>query len=166
MVFDTRLRAGELLGNKLLETSIGVDLVLGLSHGGVAVAKPVAAALKKPVEVLVIKKIGTPGDPELATGAWVPEGQPLDIQDKNILLVDDGAATGASMYEAIRWVRQHKAKDVIVALPVAPSDVVATLQTLVSKVIVLEAPEDFRAVGAYYKNFPQLTDKDVVQLLA
>lgn len=165
-MFDNRLAAGALLGKKLLASSVGADIVLGLARGGVAVAKTVAKTLEKPFDVLVVRKIGSPGNPELALGARVPEGQPVNVQGKRVILVDDGAATGASMYEAIRWARQHDAAHIIAALPIAPPDVVHALQALADNVVVLETPDDFQAVGAYYKDFSQMTDKDVVQLLA
>ena len=165
MVFTDRTEAGRLLGKKLLDASIPADIVVGLARGGVVVSNALSNVLHIPHDVLVVKKIGSPGNPELAIGAVVPEGQLLNIRDKTVILTDDGAATGATMYAAIDWAQKHKAKKIIVALPVAPPEVVAKLRTLASDVIVLETPADFGAVGQFYHDFTQVTDEDVVQLL-
>jgi predicted phosphoribosyltransferase len=130
----------------------------------VAVSVAVSNVLHIPQDVLMVKKIGTPGNPELAIGAQVPEGQLLDIRDKTIILTDDGAATGATMESAIRWAQDQNAKKIIVALPVAPPETAVKLQRLVNDVIILETPADFSAVGQYYRDFTQVTDEDVVQL--
>lgn len=164
-VFKDRFEAGLLLGQQLAKFSFPIDLIIGLARGGVAVAAQVAKVMGKPFDVLVVKKIGSPGNPELAIGARVPEGQRLDIRDKTIIITDDGAATGATMDAAIHWAREHKTKKIIVALPVAPPETVAKLRTLVGDVVVLEAPLDFSAVGQFYRNFSQVTDEEVVQLL-
>jgi putative phosphoribosyl transferase len=70
------------------------------------------------------------------------------------------------MEAAIRWTQHHNAKKIIVALPVAPPDVVEKLHTLADDVIVLEKPVNFGAVGEFYRDFTQVTDRDVVQLLS
>jgi len=153
------------LGKELISRHITADIVIGIAHGGVVVASGVSEILQKPFDVLVVKKIGSPGNPELAIGARVPEGQTLDVGGKTIILTDDGAATGSTMEAAINWVTQHKAKKIIVALPVAPPDVVHTLRMLADEVIILETPDTFGAVGEFYRDFTQVTDEDVVQLL-
>jgi putative phosphoribosyl transferase len=164
-MFTNRTDAGLRLGKELISYRSAVDIVIGLVHGGVVVAAEVAKELHKPFDALVVKKIGSPGNPEFAIGARVPEGQTLDVRDKTIILTDDGAATGATMCAAIRWVSVRGAKKIIVALPVAPHEIVAKLQTLAGDVIVLETPPDFGAVGEFYRDFTQVTDEDVVQLL-
>jgi len=165
-VFANRTDAGLRLAKELLKYRTAVDLIVGLARGGVVVSAALSKILRIPHDVLVVKKIGSPGNPELAIGARVPEGQTLDIRDKTIILTDDGAATGATMEAAVRWAQEHNAKKIIVALPVAPPDVAEKLRNLVDDVIVLEMPADFGAVGQYYRDFTQVTDKDVVQLLS
>jgi putative phosphoribosyl transferase len=165
-VFTDRFEAGRLLGKQLLKFSFGADIIIGLARGGAAVASGISKVIQKPFDVLVVKKIGSPGNPELAIGARVPEGQTLNVRGKSVIVTDDGAATGATMYAAVRWVKERRAKKILVALPVAPPDVVARLQTLVGDVIVLERPADFGAVGEFYRDFTQVTDEDVVQLLS
>lgn len=163
-MFTDRKEAGALLA-RALESHPRVSAVIGLARGGVAISSVIAKHLGIPQYVLVVKKIGSPGNPELAAGARVPDGQSLDIGNKTVIIADDGAATGATMEAAVVWVRKHGARKVIVALPVAPPDVALTLRTRADDVVVLETPEYFGAVGQFYRNFPQLTDKDVIELL-
>jgi putative phosphoribosyl transferase len=165
-MFIDRRHAGELLAKKLFERRCTADKIIGLVHGGVVISSEISRMLGIPHEGLIVKKIGSPGNPELAVGAVVPEGQRLDIKNKSVILADDGAATGATMGAAIRWAGKHNAKKIIVALPVAPPDVAAKLRELAKDVIILETPADFNAVGQYYRDFIQVTDEDVVQLLS
>lgn len=164
-MFRDRNDAGLRLAKELLSRRITADCIIGLARGGVVVSAALSKTLHIPHDALVVKKIGSLGNPELALGARVPEGQSLDVRDKTVILTDDGAATGATMDAAIRWMKEHNAKKIIVALPVAPPEVVHTLRTLTSDVIILETPADFYAVGQFYRNFPQLTDEEVVKLL-
>jgi predicted phosphoribosyltransferase len=165
-VFKNRFEAGRLLGKQLAAFSTSADLIIGLARGGVMVAAGVASILNIPFTALVVKKIGSPGNPELAIGARVPAGQTIDVRGSAVILTDDGAATGATMDAAIRWVSGHGVRKIIVVLPVAPPDVVEKFQTLVSDVVVLEKPATFGAVGEFYRDFTQVTDEDVVQLLS
>lgn len=91
--------------------------------------------------------------------------KPIDVTDKTVILVDDGAATGASMEAAVLWARKKRARRIIVALPVAPNDVIARLRPEVDGVTVLTPVDQFESVGSYYKSFPQVADTEVVQLL-
>lgn len=163
-MFVDRKDAGSKLAEKLLQEKVKVDLVVGLARGGVAVSSVIARKLGIQHHTLRVKKIGSPGNPELAVGATVPEGQSLDVRGKSIILTDDGIATGATMRAAINWVKSHGATHILVAVPVAPSDVITEIHKMVD-VVVLERPVDFGAVGEFYQNFPQLTDQDVVKLL-
>ncbi len=164
-MFTDRTDAGLRLGKELISRRITADLIVGLARGGVAVSAALSRVLHVPHDVLVVKKIGSSGNPELAVGARVPEGQKLDVRGKTIILTDDGAATGATMEAAVRWVKEQGVKKIFIALPVAPADVAEKFQTLVDDVIVLEKPADFGAVGEFYRDFTQVTDQDVVQLL-
>jgi putative phosphoribosyl transferase len=165
-VFTDRNDAGMRLGKELLSYRGAVDIVIGLARGGVVVSAALSRYLHIPHDVFVVKKIGSPGNPELAIGARVPKGQILDVRNKTVILTDDGAATGATMEAAIGWVRDHEAKKIIVALPVAPPETVETLRPLADEIIVLETPADFGSVGQYYHDFIQVSNEDVVQLLS
>ncbi len=165
-MFRDRNDAGLRLGQELISRRITADLIVGLARGGVVVSAALSRVLHIPHDVLVVKKIGSPENPEFAIGAQVPEGQTLDVRNKRVILTDDGAATGETIVAAVRWTREHSAKKMIVALPVAPPNVIEKLHMLVDDVVVLETPVNFGAVGEFYRDFTQVTDRDVVQLLS
>ena len=89
----------------------------------------------------------------------------LSLKDKRVVLVDDGVATGASIYLAAKALKDEGAKEVIIAVPVAPPDSLALLKEAADRVIVLDVPVDFMAVGQFYRDFHQLSDEEVMKLL-
>ena len=90
----------------------------------------------------------------------------ISAKGKRAILIDDGAATGLTLRAAMQSVRKENPKKLIVAIPVAPHDVVEILCREADEVIVLENTEHFRgAVGAYYENFSQVSDEEVIDLL-
>lgn len=91
--------------------------------------------------------------------------KPYQLRDKTVIIVDDGAATGATLETAVKWLRVKKAKKIVVALPVAAPDVAAKIKPEVSELVVLETPKDFHSVGQYYERFPQVEDGEVIRLL-
>jgi len=206
MVFQDRHQAGQLMSDTLAGYRKGKAVVLGLPRGGVVVASALARALSLPLDVVVVKKIPSPGQPELGIGALAPDGvsyidwklahrvaadeeyvksqsielteqikrktllyrkgrKPLDVREKTVIVVDDGAATGVTLEAAVKWLRSKKAKRIVVAIPVAPREVVARVKPEVDELIVLTAPGDFGAVGQFYKEFGQVEDEEVVKLL-
>ena len=206
-MFVDRVHAGQRISERLAKYQESGAVILGLARGGVIVAKEVAKRLLLPWDVLVVKKISSPFDPELAIGAVAPdevsiideelsrvaglEGQrlgevikeksalvtqkmqlyrkgrlPLVVKDKTIIVVDDGAATGATIAAAVLWLKAKHARKIIVALPVAPPDVVKKLAPQVDELVVLATPNDFGSVGQFYKHFDQVEDEDVVKLLS
>ncbi len=88
------------------------------------------------------------------------------MEDKTIILVDDGLATGATMRVAVAAVRQHSPKKIVVAVPVAPPETAAMLEDEADEVMVLMTPENFRAVGQWYELFDQTSDEEVRDLLS
>ncbi len=88
-----------------------------------------------------------------------------EIRGKRVILVDDGVATGASMYLAAQALKNEGAKEVIIAVPVAPPDSIALLKEVADRVVVLDIPVDFMAVGQFYRDFHQLSDEEVMELL-
>ena len=87
-------------------------------------------------------------------------------QGKRAIVVDDGVATGLTLRAALLSLRKDKPKELIVAIPVAPHDVVQVLRNEADTVVVLEdAKEYLGAVGAYYDEFPQVSDEEVVHFL-
>jgi putative phosphoribosyl transferase len=181
-------------------------IVLALPRGGVAVARAVADELHLPLDVLVVRKLGLPWQPELAAGAIAPGGvrvtnpeigayvsdierviapvaeregrelerreaeyrkgrPPRDIRGQAAILVDDGIATGSTMEAAVLAARAMNARSVIVAVPVAPPDTCERLQHVADELVCPCRPFDFMAVGAWYLDFPQTSDAEVVTLL-
>jgi putative phosphoribosyl transferase len=90
-----------------------------------------------------------------------------ELNDKIVILVDDGIATGSTIFAAAKWINNNqKCRELVVAVPVAPPDIINKLKKEVSdKVIVLYSPELFSAVGQFYKNFEQVTDDKVREIM-
>lgn len=88
-----------------------------------------------------------------------------EIQDKTIILVDDGIATGATMRAAIAAIKQQRPAQLVVAVPTSAMDSYSTISKEVDRVICLSTPEPYIAVGCWYRNFSQTSDKEVTQLL-
>lgn len=92
--------------------------------------------------------------------------RPLPVlEGREVVLVDDGLATGASMRAALMALRQYRPRRIIVAVPVAPPETVAELEDEADQVICLLAPDAFFSVGAWYDDFTQTTDDEVRALL-
>jgi predicted phosphoribosyltransferase len=91
---------------------------------------------------------------------------PVSVKGKTAIIVDDGIATGLTMKAAIHDVQQRKPAKIIVAVPVAPKETVEALKKEVDEVICLIVPEIFLgAIGAYYEDFPQVPDDEVISLM-
>jgi putative phosphoribosyl transferase len=90
-----------------------------------------------------------------------------DFEGKTVVLVDDGIATGATILSAAHWLRtKHNCcKMLIIAVPVAPPDVIDKINELSDKVIVLYTPEVFGSVGRFYRNFEQVSDAEVREIM-
>lgn len=204
--FEDRAQAGRRLAT-LLGAFHGPDVVvMALPRGGVPVGFEVARALQVPLDVLVIRKIGVPGQEELAAGAVANggirvlnhdvvarykvsaeeldaatareeeelqrrlelyrRGRPLTpLEGKRVILVDDGLATGATMRAAVQVVKAQRALALVVAVPVAAPGAVEVFTGLVDEVVCAVTPPSFRSVGAFYEDFRQTTDEEVVALL-
>ena len=206
-IFRDRKDAGAQLGERLRGLKLGKNvIVLALPRGGVPVALEVAMALHAPLDVVVVRKIGAPFNPELALGAVAFGGvtvyndallrdlgldeadleatrtreraelerrerayrgeRPMpDLTGKTVVLVDDGVATGATMQAAVTALRALHPKSVIVAVPTSAVDSAARLEGTADRVIALATPEPYYGVGAWYQEFHQLTDAEVLRCL-
>ena len=89
-----------------------------------------------------------------------------DLAGKTVILVDDGIATGYTMKAALAAIREQNPAKIVVAVPVAPADVIPEMRRLADEVVVLDVPEPFWAVGAHYERFDQTSDEEVIDLLA
>lgn len=97
---------------------------------------------------------------------YLGDRKPVSLIGKTAILVDDGIATGATTRAAIAATRQAGAQQIILAVPVAPSEVLDRLRREVDKIICLETPDPFHAVGAHFRDFPQVSDDEVTRTLA
>ncbi|MDD5469518.1 MAG: phosphoribosyltransferase family protein [Candidatus Peribacteraceae bacterium] len=83
-----------------------------------------------------------------------------------VVLADDGAATGATLFAAIQDLRKAGAGKIVVALPVCPPDTAETVRKMADTAVLLATPASFMTVGQWYRDFPQVTDEEVLRLLA
>jgi putative phosphoribosyl transferase len=90
---------------------------------------------------------------------------PLEVAGNTVILVDDGIATGASVFAAVQALRQMKPAKLVLAVPVAPASTWAWLRRVVDEFVYLDLPDPFYAVGAFYRNFAQVEDAEVIDLL-
>ncbi len=94
------------------------------------------------------------------------EAPPLDLKGKTVIITDDGLATGASMRAAIQALRKHEPTRIIVAVPTAPPEAINDMEKLADQVVCPLVPHQFMAVGRWYRDFKQTTDREVKELLA
>jgi predicted phosphoribosyltransferase len=88
-----------------------------------------------------------------------------DLKNRTVVLVDDGIATGATVFVALEWIKKQNPKRVIVAIPVGPRDTIERLSKM-AEVVVLDAPEAFGAVGEFYQSFDQVEDYQVAEIMS
>ncbi|NLC25798.1 MAG: phosphoribosyl transferase [Fastidiosipila sp.] len=94
------------------------------------------------------------------------EKNQLDVAGKVAIIVDDGIATGMTMMSAVKYMKDQGAKSVVVAIPVTPYDTAQKLSELADDLVSLQIDRHYRgAVGAYYKDFRQVSDNEVIALL-
>lgn len=205
--FRNREQAGRALAERLTSYANRSDIVvLALPRGGLPVGAEVAAALRAPLDVFVVRKLGTPGQPELAMGAIASggvrvlnedvlqvlnvtsdaidhvaaveqrelerrerlyrAGRPFpSIADQVVILVDDGLATGSTMRAALKAVRQHRPSKVAVAVPAGAAETCEDFRHEADEVVCVIAPRAFNAVGAWYEEFPQISDDEARDIL-
>lgn len=213
-MFTNRQEAGKLLSNKLkvvlserYPTAAQGAVVIGLPRGGIPVASEIAIGLGLPLDLMVSKKIGAPGNPELAIGAVSSAGDTViydelasffgkakpdaeinklrletksleerwlssanikarpELKDKLVILVDDGIATGMTTMAAIKSLRRRGVRTIVIAVPVLPLDTKAQLEAQCDLLVYLLAPSDFQSVGAFYQDFHQVSNEEVVEEL-
>jgi putative phosphoribosyl transferase len=207
-LFADRSEAGRRLAERLLRFKDQRPVVLALPRGGVPVGFEVAQALDAPLDLVLVRKIGAPFQPELAVGAVVDGGRPetvvndemirefqipesyiaeesarqlqeierrrglylagrarVPVEGRTAIVVDDGIATGATMEAALHATRRANPKRLVLATPVAPPDTIARLRPQADEVVCLATPRLFAAIGAFYDDFRQLSDEEVVDLL-
>ena len=88
-----------------------------------------------------------------------------ELEGKVVIIVDDGIATGSTVEAAVTSVRKRKPKEVVVAVPVAPREAVEALREGGTRVVCLETPGLFLAIGEFYRDFGQVEDMEVKRIL-
>lgn len=91
--------------------------------------------------------------------------EPIDIQGKNVIVVDDGIATGNTLLASISMLRKKEPAKIIVAVPVLPADVIPVFQRNADEFVYLIAAKYFRGVGGFYEQFDQVEDEEVIRML-
>ena len=90
---------------------------------------------------------------------------PVSVRGRNVIVVDDGLATGSTMRAAVLALRQQHPAHLTVAVPVGAPDTCRQLKDEADEVVCATMPQDFRAVGLWYEDFPQASDQEVHELL-
>jgi putative phosphoribosyl transferase len=111
-------------------------------------------------------KTGALAEIERRRHVWLGDRPAVDISGRTAIVVDDGIATGATMRAALQATRARKPARVVLAVPVAAPDSLDALRREADDVVCLDVPENFMAVGQFYRHFPQLRDAEVTALLA
>ncbi len=88
-----------------------------------------------------------------------------EFDGKTVVLVDDGIATGATMLASARWIKNEQCKQLVIAVPVAPGEILSQLKQVADEVIVLYTPEPFIAIGRFYEDFDQVSDNQVKEIM-
>ncbi|HEY7255728.1 MAG TPA: phosphoribosyltransferase family protein [Solirubrobacterales bacterium] len=181
-------------------------LVVALPRGGVPVAFEVAKALFAPLDVLLVRKLAAPFNPEYGIGAIAEDGvrfirrgevelvgitdseldevvaresaelerrrrlyrggeEPYPVENRTVILVDDGIATGGTAIAAGQALKARGAAKVILAVPVAPPGAGERLAGDFDRIVCLEQPHGFFGIGQFYVDFGQVDDDEVVRLL-
>lgn len=90
---------------------------------------------------------------------------PRDFKEKTVIIVDDGLATGSTMKAAIKSIKSEGAKEIVIAVPVAPAETLQEMALLANRVYCISTPPFFEAVGQFYREFDQTSDEEVVELM-
>jgi putative phosphoribosyl transferase len=200
--------AGRQLAERIAALNLHQPMVLALPRGGVPIAIEIAKALPAPLDLLLVRKIGLPWQPELAVGAvlggtaphivvndevarhahmdeaeiarmarvqleeiehrrrmWLSHRDHLPIRNRDVIVVDDGIATGATARVALEAVRNEEPARLLLASPVVPHAVADILRDACDDAVFLAIPKELISVGMYYKDFHQLHDDEVKKLL-
>jgi len=218
-----RESAGNILGNALTGIVKKEDrnstLVLGIPRGGLVIAEIIARKLKCEFDLLMVKRLRSPHNDELAIGAVAEDGTTYlneliikelqispdyiekeksyqleeikcmtklfnignksslknandlrnDLKNKSIIVVDDGSATGSTLIAAVRYMRKNMMpKRLIIALPISPKGTINKLKSEdINHIEVITSPQDnsFVSIEQYYRNFDQITDRQVFDIM-
>ena len=127
----------------------------------------VVKALRVPQDYIETEKLSQIREIGRRTLLYRPRQEYYNIMNKTIILVDDGAATGATLVVSARWIRKRKPKKIVIAIPVAPNETVELLKNEVDQVVTILIPptSNFTSVAQFYDNFEEITDDKVVKIM-
>ena len=97
---------------------------------------------------------------------YIGDREPVSLRDKTVIVVDDGIATGTTAKVALQALRRRAPGKLILAVPVGSPDAIADLRGCADQIISLHIPDNFYAIGEFYRDFHQLSDQDVLEALA
>jgi predicted phosphoribosyltransferase len=138
-----------------------------VASGGLVVRRPLLIeAYQIPDEIVGRIETRERAELERRERLYRPEGEPLEVRGKTVLLVDDGLATGSTMHAAVLALRKARPARIVVAVPVASPEASEGLRVEADEAVCLATPEPFGAVGQFYDDFRQTTDDEVLELLA
>jgi predicted phosphoribosyltransferase len=142
------------------------ELGIGAIAPGVRVLDEDMVRSLRVTEAYLEEEIGRQEE-EIARRAEAYRGgrPPISLRGRTAVIVDDGLATGGTAVAAVRWARLEGAARVVLAVPVAPREAIIRLSKEADEVVVLATPEPFAAVGQWYREFAQTSDRRVVELL-
>ena len=137
-----------------------------LFDGSVYLDDFMVKSLKIPAPYIENEKAQQAREIEKRTEMFRPAGyREYDIQDRTVILVDDGIASGATVIAAARWIRKQKPGKLIIAAPIAQPNAIDLLKKEADSVEVISTPSNFGSVNQFYQNFDQATDERVVEIL-
>ena len=203
-MFKNRIDAGEQLAKKLKKYDAKNNtIVLGIPRGGVVIASVVSKTLNLPLDIIIVKKIGLPGNEEFAIGAtgiktfhidkdkikeFDIDKKTLDakiklkqkeaqerynflsagksskpLKGKDVILIDDGIATGETIKLAVQIIKEQFPKKIVVAIPVASEQSLKELGA--DEIVCILKPKSLGAIGEFYTDFLTVEDSEVKKIL-
>lgn len=203
-MFKNRKHAGIELGNALEKYEGMNPIILAIPRGGIVVGYYAALHLRCDFDVIIVRKLGFPEQPEAAFGAIAEDGSlyidPLsnkflskdiiekveqkekkeilrriqkyrkgkklqDLKNRVVIIVDDGIASGATIFAAIKMCRKKQPEKLVVAAPVSGVSKLSKLEAVTDEVVILEKRKNFFAVSEGYLDFSNLSDTEVIHYM-
>lgn len=210
-IFADRRDAGRQLALQLSDLFDREQLqnvvLVALPRGGVPVAHQVSILLGVPVDVLFVRKLGAPMQPEYAIGAMCEDStafvdeeaarsvgvdehvlaeimdresariaeyrqrfgadvRTLDVRGRDVIVIDDGLATGRTALAAARYLRKHEARTITFAAPVCAAQSLEQMKGEFDRAVCIEQPSNLRAIGLWYDDFRATPDEEIASILA